>query len=91
MTRPVSMTPQGPQALRGDQTEKQFLQSRGQRLKVRVRGDPPSTSRGARFSGGQGTRGAQGVKGHTPKGKRDRGGWMRKGWKQGEEMESRRG
>lgn len=37
MSWPVSVTPQAPQALRGDQTEKQLLQGRGQRLRFIVK------------------------------------------------------
>lgn len=37
MSWPVSVTPQAPQALRGDQTEKQLLQDRGQTLNLRVK------------------------------------------------------
>lgn len=76
MAWPIAVTPEGPQALRRDQVEKQFLQSRKQGLKVRVRGDEVSAIRGVRISGGQGTRGAQGVKGHAPQGE---GEWRRLG------------
>lgn len=37
MSRPVSVTPQAPQALRGNQIEKQLLWGRGQRLKFIVK------------------------------------------------------
>lgn len=36
MAWPIAVTPEGPQALRRDQVEKQFLQSRKQGLKIRV-------------------------------------------------------
>lgn len=36
MSRPVSVTPQAPQALRGNQIEKQLLWGRGQRLQFIV-------------------------------------------------------
>lgn len=65
MSRSVSVTPQAPQALRGDQIEKQFLWDRGQRLKIIVKRGQPSNIRGVRLPGGQGTRGAQGLKGNN--------------------------
>lgn len=62
MSWSVSVTPQGPQALRGDQIEKQLLWGRGQRLKFIVRSSQPPNIRGLRLSGGQGTRGAEDLK-----------------------------
>lgn len=72
MSWPVSMTPQAPQALRGDQIEKQLLQGRGQRLRFIVKRGQPSNIKGVRISGGQGTKGAQGVKGNN-QGEREKG------------------
>lgn len=81
MSRPVSVTPQAPQALRGDQIKKQLLWGRGQKLKFIDKRGQPSNIRGVKLSGGQGTRGAQGLKGYnqgeTGKSQNwvDRGGW----------------
>lgn len=65
MSWPVSVTPQAPQALRGDQIEKQLLWVRSQRLEFIVKRSQPSNVRGVRLLGGQGTRGAQSLKGNN--------------------------
>lgn len=62
MSRPVSVTPQAPQALRGNEIEKQLLWGRGQRLQFVVkRASFPIL--GVRISGGQGTQRGTGFEG----------------------------
>lgn len=65
MSRPVSVTPQASQALRGDQMEKQLLWSRGQRSRFGVKWAQPSNIRGVRITGGQETKGERALKGNN--------------------------